>query len=131
VRVLRRMPSRHLTAVTWWGDVVTTVVPMPIAVCTYMSRVRIMRGWLYPVGVVEVSVVRIIVGEVFLRMMGAASRPGLSATHIEVVCFGKIEVRGACEVVDSIPRSCVYGDWLRDLLWKGTGMNWRNIIYGQ
>jgi hypothetical protein len=83
------MSSRHLTAVTWWGDVVTTVVPMPIAVCTYMSRVRIMRGWLYPVGVVEVSVVRIVVGEVYLRVVGTASGPGLSATHIEVVGFRK------------------------------------------
>ena len=83
------MPSRHLTAVTWWGDVVTTVVPVPAVVCTCMSRVRVFRGWLYPVGVVEVSVVRVVVGEVFLRVVGAASGPGLSATHIEVVGFGK------------------------------------------
>jgi hypothetical protein len=62
---------------------------MPAVVCTCMARVRVMGGWLHPVGVVEVSVVRVVIGEVFLRVVGAASGPGLSATHIEVVGFRK------------------------------------------
>jgi hypothetical protein len=86
-------------AVTWWGDIEPTVVPVPVVVCTCMPIMRVVRGWLHPVSVVEVSVVRIVVGEVYLWVMGAAGGPGLSAAHVGVVQFGLSRLGVTVEVV--------------------------------
>ena len=103
VRVSRRMASRHLMAVTWWGDVETTVVPVPVIMCTCMPSVGMVSGWLHPVSVVEISVVRIVAGEVYLRVVGAASRPRLSAAHVEMMLFCWMEVRGATYTQTNAP----------------------------
>jgi hypothetical protein len=86
-------------AVTWWGDIELTVVPVPVVVCTCMPIMRVVRGWLHPVSVVEVSVVRVVVGEVYLWVMGAAGGPRWSAAHVEVVRFGRSRLEVSVEMV--------------------------------